>query len=286
MRKRTTWLDLPILAVLFPLFLAAPAAADGLAIDAEVSDTLGDVTTAGPSQQWRYTVGLGAVAVPDYEGSEDYQAAPLPIARVQKGHQYGQLFGLKLTSNLVPDPNFRAGPVINFRPERDDVDNNQVDAMNDVDSALELGVQVGYDYRLDGGVIGVEVEFVHDLIDGHNGWLLTPEVKYRRKLGGNWNLSLSTLVTVASDDYMESYFGVSAADAVASGFPTFNADGGLKDIGVQLALGYDITEAWDAGFIAGWQRLLNDAEDSPVTKAGEENQYLAGLFVTYSWTSK
>jgi hypothetical protein len=28
---------------------------------------------------------------------------------------------------------------------------------------------------------------------------------------------------------------------------------------------------------------LNDAEDSPVTKVGSENQFLGGVFFTYSW---
>ena len=116
MRDRNVSACLPILAGLFLMFMTTPALAQG--IDAGVSDSLGDVSSAGPQDKWRFTVGLGAVAVPDYEGSDEYVARPLPIARAQKGHQYGQLFGLKLSSNLIPHPNFRLGPVINFRGER------------------------------------------------------------------------------------------------------------------------------------------------------------------------
>lgn len=247
----------------------------------------GDVveTTEGPSQNWRYTLGLGAAAVPDYEGSEDYTAAPLPIARAQKGFQYGQLFGSKLTSNLVPHPNFRAGLVADYIRKRDDVDNSQVDNLKTVDAALMLGGLVGYDLDLSGGMLGFEVEWTHDVIDGNDGWLLTPQIKYRRKLAEDWRLFAATSLTYASDDYMETYFSITPADSARSGLSTFNASDGFKDVGIDLALAYSITDKWSVGGLAGWKRLLNDAEDSPVTKVGNENQYVAGIFLTYSWQS-
>ncbi len=52
---------------------------------------------------------------------------------------------------------------------------------------------------------------------------------------------------------------------------------------MNVALAYDMTERWDLGVIGSWKRLLDDAEDSPVTKVGDENQFIAGLFVTYAW---
>jgi outer membrane protein len=270
------------MAGLLSLAFVTPATAQGVGIDAGASDSLGDVS-GGPSDRWRYTLGLGAVAVPDYEGSDEYEARPLPIARIQKGHQYGQLFGTKITSNLVPHPNFRLGPVINYRGERDDVDNSAVDKMSDVDAALELGVQAGYDHKLDGGVIGAEVEWVHDVADGHDGWLLTPEIHYRRPFGDRWKFNLAVSTTWVSDDYMETYFSVTPSDSAKSGLPVFGASDGFKDVGVAVALAYSFNDHWGAGALGSWKRLLNDAEDSPVTKVGDENQFIAGLFVTYAW---
>ena len=43
-----------------------------------------------------------------------------------------------LRVNLLPDRKWNFGPLLIYRPERDDVDNNQVDALKDVDAALEL----------------------------------------------------------------------------------------------------------------------------------------------------
>ncbi len=283
MRDRSVWACLPILAGLFLMFVTTPAAAQEVAIDAGASpDSVVQVAEAA-TDKWRYTVGLGAVAVPDYEGSDDYEAAPLPVARIQKGHQYGNLFGTKLTSNLIPHPNFRLGPVLNYRGERDDVDSSAIDSMSKVDAALELGAQVGYDHKLDGGVIGAQVEWVHDVTDEHDGWLLTPEIHYRRPLGDSWKFNLSASTTYASDDYMETYFDVTPADSARSGLSTFSASDGFKDVGVKVVLAYGFNEHWDLGGIASFKRLLNDAEDSPVTKVGDDNQFIAGLYVSYSW---
>ena len=261
--------------------LAAPAAAQNW-LGIEAPETLGEPGKA-PSDDWRFTVGLGAATVPDYEGSEDYEAAPVPVLRAQTGYQYGQIFGGKLTSNLLPHPNFRLGLVADFIPERDDVDNNQVDALRKVDAALMVGGLVGYDLHLDGGTLGFEFEATHDVADGNDGYLLTPRVRYRRTLGDDWLVHLATSLTYASDDYMETYFSITPADSARSGLPTFNASDGIKDVGLNTALAYRFTENWSVGGFASWKRLLNDADDSPVTRVGNENQYALGLFVAYSW---
>ena len=222
--------------------------------------------------------------VPDYEGSEDYKPAPLLIARAQKGPQYGLLFGNRITSNLVPHPNLRAGPILEFIPKRSDVDNNRVDDMSSVDAALMAGAQVGYDVRLDGAVLGAEVDWAHDITGSNDGWLVRPRIKYRRQLGESWRLNLATAATYASDDYMETYFGVGSGDAAQSGLDTFSADAGFKDVGANVALTYSFNENWALGGIVGYKRMLDDAADSPlVDDVGSENQFLGGVFFTYSW---
>ena len=55
---------------------------------------------------------------------------------------------------------------------------------------------------------------------------------------------------------------------------------------MNLALVHGINGHWDLGVPGGWKRLLGDAEDSPVTDVGNENQFIGGLFVTYSWSSR
>ena len=119
--------------------------------------------------------------------------------------------------------------------------------------------------------------------DGNGGWIARPRIKYRRKIGEKWGLNIASTLTYASDDYMETYFTISQNDSARSGLSTFSADEGIKDVGANVALTYNFTDNWAFGSIIGYKRLLNDAEDSPVTKVGSENQFLGGVFFTYSW---
>ena len=271
-----------LLSAGFLVFLCVSSAKAQVQIDASVPGSVG-APTQEQTDKWRYSLGLGAALVPDYEGSEDYKLAPLPVGRIQKGYQYGQIFGGKITSNLLRHPNFRLGPVIQYIPKRDDVENNRVDNLKTVDASLMMGGLVGYDMHLQPGTLGFDVQWTHDVIDGNDGWLLQPQIFYRRKLNEDWGLHVATTLTYASGNYMDSYFSIDAADSARSGLSTYNADAGIKDVGANAVLTYSITEHWAVGGLVAYKRLLNDAEDSPVTKVGDENQYIAGAFFTYSW---
>lgn len=275
-----------ILAGLFSVLTIFPAASQDVGIDPGAASPL-DAGAGDAANVWRYTLGAGVAAVPDYEGSDDYEPRPLIIGRIQKGHQFGEVIGAKLRTNLVPHPSFRLGPVLNYRPKRDDVENSAVDNLDDVDAAFELGLQAGYEHQLGAaGAIGVGFEVLQDVADGHDGWLLTPQISYRRLIAQRWKFRMAASSTYASEDYMDSYFSVSPGESARSGLSTFSASDGFKDVGVAGSLSYGLTQNWDVGGVWMFKRLLNDAEDSPVTEVGDENQFALGLFVSYSWSSQ
>ena len=76
-----------------------------------------------------------------------------------------------------------------------------------------------------------------------------------------WMLSLGGHVTYANDDYMETYFGVSGADAAASGLDQYNADGGVKDVGIDLGLDWNFASSWSLRGLARISQLVGDADD-------------------------
>lgn len=57
----------------------------------------------------------------------------------------------------------------------------------------------------------------------------------------------------------------------AAAYRLNNASAGFKDAGVNLALTYNFAQNWTGGGLIGYKRLLNDAEDSLVTKVGDKN---------------
>ena len=130
------------------------------------------------AQDWKFSLGAGVGAAPDYEGSEDYEAVPVLIARAAQGNRFVELFGTTLRANLLGGPVLQAGPVLVYRPERDDVDSDAVDDLDDVDEAIELGGFVGLSYQ---GWLG-RLTLTQDVNDGHDGLVLSLLGGYRADL--------------------------------------------------------------------------------------------------------
>ncbi len=241
---------------------------------------------------WRWTLGLGAGIAPDYEGSEDYDVVPIPLARAQKGYRFGQLLGLKIESNLVNHPNWRIGPSANYRQGYNDVSDKRVDNLTDRGSSFELGLKGGYVFQfeqlfLPNPSLDFSLEFLHDVSSGHEGWVLTPSVTYSAALSDSWNMSLGGETTYASGNYMSHYFSVNASEAANSGLDNEDADADFKDLAVNLGLNYEITDNWGLNILGQYKRMLGDASDSPVVDdQGEDNQFFGGVVVSYSWGGK
>lgn len=174
------------------------------------------------------------------------------------------------------------GPRLRVRPKRDHVDNDRVDDMKSTDTAVELGAFVAATYER----WRAEVWFSQDVADAYNGQLAGFEGSYTYPISPSWVLKSTLTTTYASGRFMETYFGVDAADSQRSGLRQFNADAGFKDVGGDLALSYTGWEHWGLTGVFSYDRLLNDAEDSPVTKEGSANQFIFGALVTYRFNPR
>lgn len=230
-----------------------------------------------PEHRLGWTLGLGAAAAPDYEGSDDYEVVPLPYINWQGEHRYFNLIGLTAKGNVLDTDIIEFGPRLRVRPERDDVHNNRVDRLQSTDTAVELGAFVGMKYQR----WGAEVWFSQDVADAYNGQLAGFIGDYTWPINETWSLKSALSTTWASGRFMETYFGVDSANAQRSGLREYQADAGFKDIGGDLVLTYAGWQHWAlSGFVA-YDRLLNDAEDSPITKEGSANQFFFGALLSY-----
>ena len=227
------------------------------------------------------SIGGGIGFKPDYEGSEDYEAVPVPFANVQFDNgMFIKLLGLNLRANLIPSTMWRLGPVYNYRAERDDVDNSAVDDMKKVSDANELGIFGGLDIHN----WFVSLEFMADVGEAHDGWYSKLKGGYNWIISNSWALSMGASMTYADDDYMDTYFGVTADDARRSGLDRYSADSGIKDVGLDLGVNWIINQNWSTMGLASFTRLVDDADDdSPVVDEGDENQFFGAVLVVYTF---
>ena len=263
------------------LLLASTVAASSAYAYSEIADEVG--------QQGRGFIGLGVGTVPDYEGSDTNEGTVAPFGRYNwSSGRYISLGGaanaeqvarLKLNV-LTSDTAWQLGPVLQYRAKRDDVDNNKVDKMKEVDAATEAGAFLGW--KADR--LSLSTTYVTDVSDEHSGDVWYFNGYYDIPVDEQFKLSLGAYMTWASDDYMETYFGVDGKDSARSGFSKYKASSGIKDTGLVLIGHYKFNQTWGMAGAVNYTRLLNDAEDSPlVSKAGDENQYKALIAVTYSF---
>jgi len=239
-------------------------------------------------------VGLGVIAKPDYEGSDDTQVTAAPFGTYNwASGRYASLGGsggsesaARLSLNLITtdsSENWTFGPLLQYRLKRSDVDNRQVDNMKSVDAATELGVFVGFKT----GPWSTELSFAGDVSDEHDGYLVYLKGGYELMKTSKVLLALGVRTSWADSNYMDTYFGVDKNNVRNSGLPFYNADSGFKDIGLSLTGIYHFNKTWAAAANAGYTRMLNDAEDSPLVEGnqgvGDKNQVAGILAVLYSF---
>ena len=227
------------------------------------------------------SLGAGVGLAPDYEGSEDYEAVPIPYVNViWSNHMSINWLGNKAKVNLIPSPMWKGGLIGEYIAERDDVDNNKVDRLKDVDTSLMLGGFFGFEYEN----WSASIEAMQDVEDGNDGAIVRLNGGYKIPIDQTWNLSLGVFTTWADDDYMEAYFEIDAADSARSGLSTFDADSGFKDVGLNLLASFKPWEHWGFMGLVTYKRLLGDAEDSPVVDdEGDANQFAGGILVFYKF---
>ncbi len=225
------------------------------------------------------SLGGGVGLAPDYEGSKDYKVVPVPTGNVKYSNgMFVKLLGLNIRANLLPGSMWQLGPVYNYRMGRKDVENNAVDDMKSVDATGELGVFGGLVYNK----WYASLELLSDMGDGHDGWYSTLKGGYNWVINESWILSMGASATYADDDYMQTYFGVSNKDSRRSGLDRYDAEASIKDIGINLAANWILTQNWSAMGIVSFTQLLGDAsDDSPVVDEGSEGQFFGAAMVVY-----
>ncbi len=221
---------------------------------------------------------LGGVSLaPDYPGADSYGAAPLA------GFTFGSLKygGRALGSGIgsIPENGFKLGGSFRIISSRNDSDNSDLRGMDDIDTAYELGLGLTYQ-QANWNVFGN----VRQGFGGHHGITGT--------LGGDlvfrpterWTIAGGPRMNFGDDDYASTYFGVSTSEAAASRFDRFEADGGLLGAGVSVRATYRMNDVWAVEGLASYERLVNDAEDSPITKDGSADQFTIGIGLSRAFT--
>jgi outer membrane scaffolding protein for murein synthesis (MipA/OmpV family) len=244
------------------------------------SDTQADAAATQGKQRPDFTfdIGAGGVWRPAFEGAGEYQLDPVPAFDIRYKDWIFLSSRRGLGLDLVQDREqaWRAGPIVTYRLPRYDGASSALSGLGDVDGTVEAGGYVEYTPSPLGGRLEARQGF-----GGHHGVLIDMGVSYRELLTDEVMVNLGPGATWASDDYMETYFGISSAQSARSAYPAFDADAGFKDVSFGAALTYSPLPFLALTGFASYERLLGDAAESPLVRdGGSPNQVMVGVTLT------
>ncbi len=278
-------------------FLAATALIAASPALAQSTDASAAAPLPDPNDQSdTVTIAAGAAYIPDYEGSDDYRIIP---AAALRGRVAGISFFTRATYLYVDvigrgesKLEFDVGPIAGVRLNRTGkIKDDLVDLLPERKAAIEVGGFAGVTYH---GLtnpydaLSVRLDVVKDVGDAHGSTVFSPTIDFGTPLSRTTYVGLSLSADWVGDDYADYYFSVSPAEAVASGLPAYQADGGFKGWKLGLlanqSLSGDLTKGFSLFGTASYSRLAGDFKRSPiVAPRGSPTQWLAALGVAYTF---
>ncbi|MBN1585932.1 MAG: MipA/OmpV family protein [Candidatus Omnitrophica bacterium] len=231
-----------------------------------------------PDSNWKVTLGLGGIIRPEYEGSDSYEGWPLPYIDLKYKDRFFLNPWRGIGLDLYKNEELTVGTALGFDFGRDEEDDALLQGMGDVGETVELGLFA--EYKLDPLTFGLD--FAQDIADGHGGFTLGGSLGSKFALPDHSTFLMPSLnATFASENYMESYFGVDHLQAVRSSLAFYDVESGIKDVGASLRVLHRLDNHWSVVGFVSYSRLVGDAADSPVV--AKENQFTGGSFLTYTF---
>jgi MipA family protein len=228
--------------------------------------------------QYSMDMGVGLQFKPKYPGADEYLIVPFPIFGVQRFFVpgLGQVVdGKKETRAFFIYPSF------DFNGRRNPSDSSDLTGTEEIDWALEVGLAVGYRYDWLRGTVKMRQGF-----NGHHGQVVELGLDVVANPNDSFQFSIGPRLTWASEDYMDTYFGVSSAEAAAPGsvLKPYAPDSSFESAGIEALASYNLTERTRFHLRGGWQRYIGDAVKSPIVSVGDENNFSIGVGLSYRFS--
>ena len=239
----------------------------------------------GGPQGWQSELGVGVIVNPESVGADSYNVVPIPFFDFRYLDEKGTLFFANIPQGIggyvYRNRDFSSGRFVNVAAAIApgfNIRGDEIPGIGDVGIATEarLSLETG------GRQWTANATLAQDVGNGHEGMYLDLSLARRGPVGqGGGFFAAGPVLRLGDSTYKDSLFGITTAEAAASGLPEYAAGGGLERIGLQTLLSLPLGKSpWRWTGIARASRLIDNAADSPLVAT--ENQ----LFVIMSLTRR
>ncbi|MFW3571768.1 MipA/OmpV family protein [Kosakonia cowanii] len=239
---------------------------------------------AEPPQGTTLTLGGGVGVAPRYSGSDENRVSTALVLdySMRNGFFASSTRGLGYGNSLG---NVDYSAALSYRTGRKD-HNVDSDTMSDGSDHLRgmgnvkgsaLGV-VGLGYKLTNW-LSAQLQAEVPFSQRDNGAALHFGIVSPLYHSPKNSVTLGLTSSWGTNDYMQTYYGVSATQSAASGFTQYAAGSGIYAWSLNLDWTHNFTERWSVVADAGYTQLAGDARNSPIVQ--RKASPTGSLTVTY-----
>jgi outer membrane scaffolding protein for murein synthesis (MipA/OmpV family) len=231
--------------------------------------------------EWRVVLGAAAEAKPLYDGAELSRVEGGPVINIRYRDIAFVSIGEGVGVNLFRGDHYRAGILLGYdlgRRVSDDI--GHLHGLGDIGRAPTVEAFASY---------AISKEFplvlrgdVRQIVGGADG-LVADLGAYMPLPGSSRKLIMfaGPSITYADHRYLQKEFGVTPAQALASGYPIYDVHAGSDAVGVGFSVTRFITDHWLINMDTAVNHLLGSARDSPITQRAV--QRALALSFAYTW---
>ena len=220
------------------------------------------------------TFGAAVVAAYEYQGSDERSTLLIPLLNYQWANGWFAGVANGIGYNFSNSPQTQFGLRLTVDKGRKENHASALRGMGNVDPAAEFGAF--FNYSLPKGLFltssvryGAGVRKKGLVVDLGAGWLTA--------IAPNWHLGAGVGFTLANADYMQSFFGVTEAQAAASGYGVYPAGAGARDVRANVAVTYSVDQRTSVTAALSASSLLGDAKGSPLTRKQTSGSVVVGI---------
>lgn len=239
---------------------------------------------AEPPRGTTLTLGGGVGVAPRYSGSDENRVSTALVLdySMRNGFFVSSTRGLGYGNSLG---NVDYSAALSYRTGRKD-HNVDSDTMSDGSDHLRgmgnvkgsaLGV-VGLGYKLTNW-LSAQLQAEVPFSQRDNGAALHFGIVSPLYHSPKNSVTLGLTSSWGTNDYMQTYYGVSAAQSAASGFTQYHAGSGIYACSLNLDWTHNFTERWSVVADASYTQLAGDARNSPIVQ--RKASPTGSLTVTY-----
>ena len=231
--------------------------------------------------EWRTVLGVAADTQPVYAGAAAYRVQGGPVINIQYSDIAFLSTGDGLGVNFLRGDHYRVGAAIAYdrgRLEREDY--NNLRGMGDIRAAPVAKLFATYVLSKKFPLI-LRVD-ARQILGGANGTV--GDAGLYMPLPGSskkFVMFAGPSITLATHRYLQSEFGVTPEQSLASGHPVFDPHAGMVSVGVGFSATRFITDHWLLNLDAALTKLKGSPDVSPVTEASTQREL--ALSVDYQW---